>query len=104
MPVVIADVDTEDAFEVASVHDQDPVETFATYGADPALDEDVRARRAYACADRPDAIGAEHLVEGRSELAAAVMDQKPDGLGSVDEPLDDVPCLLGRPLAESGSR
>jgi hypothetical protein len=32
------------------------------------------------------------------------MDQKPDWLGSVDEPLDDVPCLLGRPLAESGSR
>ena len=44
MLVVMTDVDREDAFEVPSVHDQDPVETFATYGADPPFDERVRAR------------------------------------------------------------
>src|SRR4051812_28999008 len=32
----MTDVDREDSFEVASVHDQDPVETLATDGADPA--------------------------------------------------------------------
>jgi len=35
MLVVMTDVDREDSFEVLSVHDQDPVETLATYGADP---------------------------------------------------------------------
>jgi hypothetical protein len=35
MFVVVTDVDREDSFEVSSVHDQDPVETFATDGADP---------------------------------------------------------------------
>ncbi len=47
MLVVMTDVDPEDAFEVPSVHDQDPVETFAADGADPPFDEGVRARCAY---------------------------------------------------------
>src|SRR5665647_3021252 len=74
MLVVMTDVDPEDAFEVPSIHDQDPVETFATYGADPPLDERVRARRPHRCADRPDAVGAEHLIEPSCELAVAVVD------------------------------
>ena len=98
MLVVMRDVGREDAFEVPSIHDQDPVETFATYGADPPFDERVRAGRLYRRADRPDAIGAEHLVEPSCELAVAVVDQKPDRLRPVDERLDDVACLLGRPL------
>ena len=72
MLVVMTDVDPEDAFEVPSVHDKNPVETFATYRPDPPFDEGVRARCAYGCADRPDAVGAEHFVEGRRELAVAV--------------------------------
>jgi hypothetical protein len=83
---------------VPSIDDQQAVETFATDGADPPFGEGVRARCAYGCADRPDSVGAEHLVEGGGELAVAVVDQKPDWLGPVDEGLDDVPCLLGRPL------
>jgi hypothetical protein len=43
MLVVVADIDRKDAFEVSSVHDQNPVETLATDGADPAFDEGVRA-------------------------------------------------------------
>src|SRR5215211_1108949 len=96
MLVVMADVDREDSFEVASVHDQDPVETLATDCADPPFDEGVRAGRAHRGADRPDAFGAEHLVGGR-ELAVAIVDQEPDRLRSFDEGLDHVPCLLGRP-------
>ena len=98
MLVVMRDVGREDAFEVPSIHDQDPVETLATYGADPPFDERVRAGRLYRRADRPDAIGAEHLVEPSCELAVAVVDQKPDRLRPFDERLDDVACLLGRPL------
>ncbi len=71
MLVVMTDVDREDSFEVTSIHDQDPVETLATYGADPPFDERVRAGCPYRRADRPDALGAEHLVERRRELAVA---------------------------------
>src|SRR5712691_9194590 len=98
MLVVMTDVDPEDAFEVPSVHDQDTVKTLATYSADPPFDERVRARCPYRRADRPDALRAEHLVERRRELAVAIVDQKPDRLRTFDERLDDVPCLLGRPL------
>ena len=37
MAVVTAAVDTEDTFEVAPVHDREPVETFGADGADEAL-------------------------------------------------------------------
>jgi hypothetical protein len=48
MLVVVADGGREDSVEVASVEvplvdDQDPVEALASYGADPAFDERVRA-------------------------------------------------------------
>jgi hypothetical protein len=46
MFAVMTDVDREDSFEVASVHDQDSVETFAPDGADPPFDEGVHAGRA----------------------------------------------------------
>ena len=45
MLVVMTDVDREDSFEVPSIHDQDPVKTLATDGADPPFDERVRAGR-----------------------------------------------------------
>src|SRR3954470_16874006 len=79
-------------FEVASVHE------LAPDCADPPFDERVRAGRAYRGTDRPDAFGVEHLVERRRELAAPVADQESDRLRSVDERVDDVACLLGRPL------
>ena len=95
MLVVVADVGREHSFEVASVDDQDPVEALAAYGADPPFGERVGAGCPYRCADDPDAVGAEHLVEPSCELAVAVVDQGPDW---VDERLDQVPRLLGRPL------
>jgi hypothetical protein len=36
--VVVVDVDAEDTFEVATVEDQQPVETLRTHGSDEALD------------------------------------------------------------------
>src|SRR4051795_4086276 len=54
MLVVMTDVGREDSFEVSAVHDQEPVETFTTYGADPPFDVCVRARCSYRCADRAD--------------------------------------------------
>jgi hypothetical protein len=57
MLVVVTDVDREDSFEVPSVHDQNPVETFAPDAADPTFDEGVRAGCPYRCADCSDAVG-----------------------------------------------
>jgi hypothetical protein len=95
MLVVVADVGREHSFEVASVDDQDPVEALAAYGADPPFGERVGAGRPSRCADDRDAVGAEHLVEPGCELAVAVVEQEP---GWLDERLDEVPRLLGRPL------
>jgi len=73
MFVVVADVGWEGSFEVPSVDDQDPVETFAADGADPSFDEGVRAGCPYWCADCSNALGAEHLIERRGELAVAIV-------------------------------
>jgi hypothetical protein len=73
MLVVMRDVGREDSVEVPAVDDQEPVETLAADGADPPFDERVRAGRPYRCADDPDAVGAEHLVDRRCELAVAVV-------------------------------
>src|SRR5215213_8440309 len=43
--VVMVDVDAEDVLELAAAEDQQPVEAFAAYGADPALHVRVRVRR-----------------------------------------------------------
>ncbi len=98
MLFVVADIDRKDSFQVPTVDDQEPIETLAADGADPPFGERVRARRAYGCADRPDAVGAEDLVKRRRELAVAVTDQKPNRLRPIDKRLDDVARLLGHPV------
>jgi hypothetical protein len=98
MLVVVADVGREDSFEVSAVDDQEPVEALAADGADPPFDVGVRARRPNRGADCPDPLATEHLVEGCSELAVAVVDQETGRLRAFDERLDEVPGLLGRPL------
>jgi hypothetical protein len=98
MRVVMLDVGRKDALEVTSTDDQEPVEALAAYRADPSFGERVRIWCSHGCADRPDALGAEHLVERGRELAVTVVDQEPDRLASFDERLDDVPCPSGDPL------
>src|SRR5712691_9316752 len=98
MLVVMTNVDREGALEVPSIQDQDPIEALAADGADPPLDERVRAGSPYGRADCSDAVGTEHLIERRGEFAVAIVDQKPDRLRPFDERLDDVAGLLGRPL------
>ena len=43
--VVVVDVNAQNAFEVAAVEDQQPVETFVAYGSDEAFCDRVRPRR-----------------------------------------------------------
>jgi hypothetical protein len=73
--VVVVDVDADDAFEVATVEDQQPVETFRTDGSDEALGEAIRLQRAQRRLHGADALAVENLVEGGAVLAAAVADQ-----------------------------
>ena len=44
MRVVVLDVNRKDAFEVASINDQETVEALTAHAANPALDERVRVR------------------------------------------------------------
>jgi hypothetical protein len=45
LPVVVLDVDTQHAVEVAAVEDQQPVEAFAADGSDETLGDGVCLRR-----------------------------------------------------------
>jgi hypothetical protein len=98
MRVVVMNVGRKDSFEVAAVHDQEPVEALTADGPDPPFDVRVRPRRPYRCADGPDPLRAEYLVESSCELVVAIVDQEPDRLRPLNERLDDVPRLLGGPL------
>jgi hypothetical protein len=74
MAVVVVDEDPEDALEVASVHDQQPVETLGADGPDEALGDRVRLRRSHRRPDNLDALAPEDRVEVACELAVAVAD------------------------------
>jgi hypothetical protein len=97
MDVVVVDVDAHDAFEVAAVEDQQPVEAFGADGSDESLGDGVCLRRPHRRLDDPDAAAVEHLVEGAAVLAVAVADQQARTL--VCEVEAEVARLLGDPRA-----
>jgi hypothetical protein len=75
------DVHAKDMFELSAARDQEPLETVTADRADPAFGEGVRVRRAERGTDDLDAHASVDIVEGTSELAVAIMDQKPDRVG-----------------------
>jgi hypothetical protein len=82
VPVVVVDVPTaaDDQLEMASVDDQHPIGAFASDGADEPLVGGVGTRSMDRCTDDPDALRAEHLVEGGRELGGPVPDEELDAL------------------------
>jgi len=68
MVVVVIDVLGQGGFELTSVEDQQAVEALPTDRADEAFDEGVGPRGTDRCADDPDPLGAEDLVEAGCEL------------------------------------
>ena len=74
MRVVVSDVDAEHVREVSAVEDQEPVEALAANGADEALGDGVRLRRAHRCLDDLDAFACEEGIEIACVLAVAVAD------------------------------
>ena len=73
--VVAVGEDVEDALEVASVHDQEPVKAFGADGANETLSDRVRLRRSHRCPDL-DAFADEDGVKVASELAVAIANQE----------------------------
>jgi hypothetical protein len=95
--VVVVGEDAEDALEVASVHDQEPVEAFGPDGADEALGGRVRLRRSHRRLDDLDAFAGEDGVEVAGELAVAVADQEAKRSWSLLERPGELARLLGDP-------
>jgi hypothetical protein len=95
--VVVVEIGSEDSLEVSAVEDEEPVEALGADGADEALGDGVGLRCADWCAQDPDALAAEDLVERAGVLAVAVADQEADLLLGEEEA--EVACLLGNPAA-----
>ena len=74
--VVVVDKDSEHALEVASVHDQEPVEALGADGADETLGDRIRLRGPHRRLDDLEGFACEHGVEIASELAVAVANQE----------------------------
>ena len=68
------DVDAQDAFEVSTISNEQPVEAL-THGPHESLGDGVRPRCAKRGPHDLNALAAEDIVEGVRELAVAVVDQ-----------------------------
>jgi hypothetical protein len=78
LAVVMVGVDAQHVFEMATIQDQQPVETLGAHGPDEALGDRVRLRRTHRRLHEANAFAAEDLVEGAGVLAVAVADQEAD--------------------------
>src|SRR5215207_5960724 len=96
MLVVMPAVDAEDVLEVAAAEDEDPVEAVGAERSYPAFGGGVRGldRRP----DNPDALGAEHVVEGVGEFRVAVVHEELEGV-LIAELHDKVARLLCDPAS-----
>ena len=90
--VVVSDVGLEHSFEVPTTVDQDVVKALSAHSPHKALREGVRPRCPDRRSDDPDALGAEHRIEGSAVLGVPVAQEEPN----TREPLADgeVPRLL----------
>src|SRR5712692_1911446 len=99
MAVVVVEEDAQDVLEVASVHDQEPVEAFGAGGADEALCDRVRVRRSNGRLDDLDPFACEDGVEVAGELAVAIADQEANRPRWLLERPGELARLLGDPDA-----
>lgn len=79
--VAVLDIDSQHAFEVAAVADQQPVQAFGPDGANPAFGVGVRLRRPHRGADHSDPVRGKDVIEGGGELRVAVTDQHLEPVG-----------------------
>jgi hypothetical protein len=74
---VVVDEDAEHAFEMLTVEDKEPVETFRADDTDASLGDRVRLRRTHRRAHDLDPLASEDRVKVAPELAVAIADQEP---------------------------
>ena len=72
LSVVVTDVLPKDSIEMASAHDDEPVEAFVSNRPNLTLCEGVGSRRSNGRLDHPDPLGTEHIIEAGSELGVPV--------------------------------
>jgi hypothetical protein len=97
LSVVMMNVDLEDAPEVASGVDEQPVQALRPHGSDPSLTDSVGTRRPDGSTDHLRSVACKNLIEGTTEFVVAVMDEKPQQLCPLVEVEGEVPRLLGNP-------
>jgi hypothetical protein len=92
---VVGNVGPEHSLEVPTTVDQDVGKALSAHGPHEPLRECIRPRCADRRSDDPDALGAEHRIEGSRVLGVPVAQEEPD----TRQPLVDgeVPRLLGDP-------
>jgi len=95
----VIDIHAEHVLQVPMVHDQEPVEALAASGADEALGDRVRLRRAHRCLDHLDAFAGEDGVKAAGELGVAVADKEAETRRLLLECPGDLAGLLGDPGA-----
>jgi hypothetical protein len=96
--VEVADVDAEDALELAATEDQKTVEALSAHAANPAFGVGARARRLDGRSNDLDASAAEDRVEGAAEFRVSVVDQEVRARGgAVIEIHQQVTRLLNHP-------
>jgi hypothetical protein len=93
--VVVLDEDAQDAFEVAAVDDQQPVETFDADGSDEPLGDGVCLRRPHRRLDDSDAAAAKTSLKGAVYLLSRSRIR--NRVAVVGEVEAEVACLLGDP-------
>jgi hypothetical protein len=74
MEVVVIDELAEHHLEMTAVEDQHPIQALAPDGAGEALGVGVCTRSTDWCADDPNALGMEDLIEASCELGVPVAD------------------------------
>jgi hypothetical protein len=72
--VVVLDEFDEDAFEMALVPDEQPVEALASCGANESLGDRVGTRRANRCLDDARTDASKDFIEGSHELCVTIAD------------------------------
>src|SRR2546425_6435286 len=97
MAVVVRYVDVQDALNLRTAADQDPIEAFAPQRADQALGVSVGPRCPNRRSDDIDALASEDIVEHAGELRVPIVDQEASRGGSLGERSSKLTGLLGDP-------
>ena len=87
----------KDRAQVACVDDEDPVEEFEAYAAHPPLHDRVHLGGLRCGEYHADALGLEHLIEQRGELAVPISDQESEVTGAIAQIEHQVARLLSDP-------